>query len=68
MSPTRDVYVVSAARTAIGTFGGTLKDSPPIALATTAIKAAIARSGHEDRFFKHPLPSSWRPEHGPRRP
>jgi len=45
MSTPRDVYVVSAARTAIGTFGGTLKDTPPIDLATTAIKAAIARSG-----------------------
>jgi acetyl-CoA C-acetyltransferase len=45
MSTSRDVYVVSAARTAIGTFGGTLKDTPPIDLATTAIKAAIARSG-----------------------
>jgi len=41
----REVYVLSAARTAIGTFGGTLKDTPPIELATTAIKAAIARSG-----------------------
>ena len=45
MSNPRDVFVVSAARTAIGTFGGTLKDTPPIDLATTAIKAAIARSG-----------------------
>ncbi len=41
----RDVFVVSAARTAIGTFGGTLKDTPLVDLATVAIKAAIARSG-----------------------
>ncbi|MBI5256559.1 MAG: acetyl-CoA C-acyltransferase family protein [Burkholderiales bacterium] len=45
MSAAREVYVVGAARTAIGTFGGTLKDTPPVDLATTAIKAAIARSG-----------------------
>ncbi len=41
----REVYVVGAARTAIGTFGGTLKDTPPIDLATVAIKAAVERSG-----------------------
>jgi len=40
----RDVFVVSAVRTAIGTFGGSLKDVPPSALATTAIKAAIERA------------------------
>ena len=41
----REVFVVSAARTAIGTFGGTLKDVPLADLATTAVKAALARSG-----------------------
>src|SRR5574340_1771434 len=40
----REVFVVGAARTAIGTFGGTLKDTPPIDLATIAIKAAVERS------------------------
>ncbi|MDO9286743.1 MAG: acetyl-CoA C-acyltransferase, partial [Aquabacterium sp.] len=45
MSQTRDVYVVSAARTAIGTFGGTLKDTTPADLATVAVKAALDRSG-----------------------
>ena len=39
------VYVVSAARTAIGSFGGALKDVPLAALATTAVKAVLARSG-----------------------
>jgi len=53
MTTPRDVYVVSAARTAIGTFGGTLKDTPPIDLATTAIKAAIARSGVEAARIGH---------------
>ena len=42
--PQTDVFVVAAARTAIGTFGGTLKDTPPVDLATTAIKAALARN------------------------
>ena len=40
-----DVFVVSSARTAIGTFGGTLKDVPLPELATTAVKAALERSG-----------------------
>ena len=42
---TREIFVVSAARTAIGTFGGSLKDVPNTQLATTAVKAAIARAG-----------------------
>lgn len=41
----RDIFVVSAARTAIGTFGGTLKDVPLTDLATVAVKAALERSG-----------------------
>lgn len=41
----RDIFVVSAARTAIGTFGGTLKDVPLADLATLAVKAALERSG-----------------------
>ncbi len=45
MSIPRDVYVVAAARTAIGTFGGSLKDVPLSDLATTAVKAALERSG-----------------------
>jgi len=45
MSNTREVYVVSAARTAIGTFGGALKDTPLADLATLAVKTAIERSG-----------------------
>ncbi|WP_295524958.1 acetyl-CoA C-acyltransferase family protein [uncultured Pseudacidovorax sp.] len=44
MTP-RDIYVVGTARTAIGTFGGALKDVPNTQLATTAVKAALTRSG-----------------------
>ncbi len=40
-----EVFVVSAARTAIGTFGGSLKDTPLSDLATTAVRAALERSG-----------------------
>lgn len=45
MASTREVFVLGAARTAIGTFGGTLKDVPPIDLATLTIKTAIERAG-----------------------
>lgn len=45
MSVSREVFVVGAARTAIGTYGGTLKDIPLADLATLAVKTAIARSG-----------------------
>ena len=40
-----DIVILSGARTAIGTFGGSLAGTPPIELATIATKAAIARSG-----------------------
>ena len=41
----RDIFIVSTARTAIGTFGGSLKDVPNTQLATTVVKAAIERAG-----------------------
>jgi acetyl-CoA C-acetyltransferase len=41
----RDVFIVGAVRTAIGTFGGTLKDTPLSQLATIAVKGALERSG-----------------------
>jgi acetyl-CoA C-acetyltransferase len=40
----RQVWIISAARTAIGTFGGSLKDVPLPELATSAVKAALERS------------------------
>jgi acetyl-CoA C-acetyltransferase len=45
MALPRDVFVVGAARTAIGTFGGSLKDVPLSDLATLAVKTALERSG-----------------------
>jgi len=40
----RQVWIISGVRTAIGTFGGSLKDVPLPDLATTAVKAALERS------------------------
>lgn len=41
----REVFIVGAARTAIGTYGGTLKDTPLADLATAPVKEALKRSG-----------------------
>ena len=37
--------IVSAVRTAVGKFGGTLKDIPATKLGSTAIKEAVTRAG-----------------------
>ena len=50
---TPEVFVVSAVRTAIGTFGGSLKDTPLADLATTAVKAALERSGVDPAQIGH---------------
>ncbi|MHC2148542.1 acetyl-CoA C-acyltransferase family protein [Pseudomonas sp. PSXD-163] len=42
---TPEIYVISAVRSAIGTFGGTLKDLPLADLATAVTRAAIERAG-----------------------
>lgn len=41
----RDVYVLSAARSAIGAFGGSLSSMEPAELAGAVMKDAVARSG-----------------------
>ena len=41
----RDVYIVSAVRTPIGRFGGSLKDHSPVDLGAHAMSAALERSG-----------------------
>jgi len=41
----RDVVVLSGARTAIGTYGGSLKDVPPTQLGATVIREAVKRAG-----------------------
>jgi acetyl-CoA C-acetyltransferase len=50
---TRDIVIVSAARTAIGTYGGTLKDTPLTVLGTTAVRAALDRSGVDPKSVGH---------------
>ena len=40
----REIVVVSAVRTAIGTFGGALKDSPPTELAAQVVRESLARA------------------------
>jgi acetyl-CoA C-acetyltransferase len=50
---TPEIYVVSAARTAIGTFGGSLKDVPLADLATTAVKAALERAAVDPALVGH---------------
>ena len=50
---TREIYIVAAARTAIGTFGGALKDVPLTQLATTAVKEALRRSGADAKAVGH---------------
>lgn len=49
----REILVVGAARTAIGTYGGTLKDIPMSQLATTAVRAALERSGVQAGQVSH---------------
>ncbi len=48
-----DVYILSAVRTAIGTFGGTLAGMPPIDIATQAARAAIDRAGVDPARIGH---------------
>jgi acetyl-CoA C-acetyltransferase len=45
MSAQREVLVVGGARTAIGDYGGSLKDFPPTQLGAIAIREAVKRSG-----------------------
>ena len=41
----RDVVIVGAARTPIGSFGGSLKNVPTRTLGAVAVKEAIKRAG-----------------------
>ena len=40
----KDIYVVSCCRTAIGSFGGSLKDTPAADLGAVVIKEALNRA------------------------
>jgi acetyl-CoA C-acetyltransferase len=41
----KEVYIISAVRTPIGSFGGALKEVPATKLGATAIKAAVEKAG-----------------------
>jgi acetyl-CoA C-acetyltransferase len=49
----RDVVVVSGARTAIGGYGGSLKDLPATRLGAVAIREAVARAGIDPASIGH---------------
>ena len=49
----REVVVVSGVRTAIGTFGGSLKDIPPTELAALVVRESLARSGVDGKDVGH---------------
>lgn len=48
-----DVFILSGARSAIGTFGGSLAAIPPIDLATHAAKAALSRADVDPARIGH---------------
>ncbi len=50
---TREVVFVGAARTAIGSFGGSLKDVPPAELGALVIKTALERAGVKPQDVGH---------------
>ena len=41
----KEIVIASACRTAIGSFGGTLKNTPAVELGATVIKEAVNRAG-----------------------
>ncbi|MEM1077968.1 MAG: acetyl-CoA C-acyltransferase family protein [Pseudomonadota bacterium] len=53
MSAAQDIVILDGARTAIGTFGGSLAAVPPITLGATVAKAALERSSVEGAQIGH---------------
>jgi acetyl-CoA C-acetyltransferase len=53
MTNPREVVVLSGVRTAIGGYGGSLKDSPPSELAALCVREAVSRAGIEPREVGH---------------
>ena len=48
-----DVFIMSANRSAIGGFGGSLKSFCPVDLGTLVAKEAIKRSGYDPKEIEH---------------
>lgn len=49
----REVVIASGVRTAIGTFGGSLKDTPPTQLAALVVREALARAHIDGKDVGH---------------
>ncbi len=53
MGTSREVVVLSGVRTAIGGYGGSLKDWPPSELAALCVREAVSRAGIEPNQIGH---------------
>ena len=53
MAGEREVVVVSGVRTAVGKYGGSLKDMPPSDLGAAVVREAVSRSGVEPAEVGH---------------
>jgi acetyl-CoA C-acetyltransferase len=53
MASEREVVVLSGVRTAVGKYGGSLKDKPPTELAATVVREAVDRSGVQPADVDH---------------
>ena len=53
MATGRDVVVLSGVRTAVGKYGGSLKDMPPADLGAAVVREAVSRSGVEPAEVGH---------------
>jgi len=49
----RDIVVLSGVRTAIGGYGGSLKDKTPSELAAACVKEAVSRAGLQPEQIGH---------------
>ena len=66
----KEVYVVNCCRTAIGSFGGSLKDTPAAEMGAVVIKEALNRAGVkpenvDEVMFGCILTAGLGPERGP---
>ena len=55
MTNKHDVVVLSGVRTAIGDFGGSLKDIPPCDLAAAVVREAVSRAGLQPADIGHSI-------------
>ena len=62
----KEVYVVNCCRTAVGSFGGSLKDVPATDLGAAVVKEVLSRGGVKPELHPHrragpePCPSGGR--------